>query len=313
MSTARDTRPMMLFVDAGPASPLVRRLFPLWAQLLGLGPAELGCIDLPPGAEPAEMRRLVEGIRDDPRIRGAFVRGHEVAVFRHAVALFDEIDRVATQIGEIDTIALRQGRLVGHARDPLTLGRALDRLVPRRHWQDRDVQALVLGAGGAGRALCAELLMRPSGERPSDVLLVDVDDGRLEDTAEQLEPMDPRHVVRLLKVDHASDNDRLVARLPAGSLIVDATGLGSAGSPITEEARFPQRAIAWELALGADPAFLGQARAQAHDRGLVVGDGFQAFVLGWLQAVVDVFDVEPDEALRLRLEQVAATLRDAGL
>jgi shikimate dehydrogenase len=314
MSTARDSRPLMLLVGAGPAGSLVVRLFPVWAQLLGLGPAELGTIDVAPDAGPNQIRRVVEGIRDDARVRGAFVRVHEVAVFRHACQLLDELDRAARQIGEIDTIVKRDGRLIGRARDPLTLGRALDRLVPRRHWQDRDVQALVLGAGGAGRALCAELLMRPAGERPSDVLLVDIDDARLEDTAEQLEPLDPGHVVRLLKVDRALDNDRLVGRLPAGSLIVNATGLGRdrAGSPITGEARFPERAIAWDLDHAGEPTFLGQARLQQKARGLVLGDGFEAFVLGWMQAVADVFGKEPDEAMRTRLERAAASLRDAA-
>ena len=57
--------------------------------------------------------------------------------------------------------------------------------------------------------------------------------------------------------------DRLVERLPAGSMVVNATGLGKdrPGSPLTDAARFPRDGIAWDFNYRGDLEFLRQARA----------------------------------------------------
>jgi shikimate dehydrogenase len=68
---------------------------------------------------------------------------HKQAVMAH----LDEIDETARRIGAVNTVTLREGRLVGSNTDWLGLARALERetkLDGRR--------AVVLGAGGTARA-----------------------------------------------------------------------------------------------------------------------------------------------------------------
>ena len=54
------------------------------------------------------------------------------------------------------------------------------------------------------------------------------------------------------------DNDRLVGRLKPSSLVVNATGLGkdAPGSPITDNAQFPAKGIAWDFNYRGELAFL---------------------------------------------------------
>ena len=62
--------------------------------------------------------------------------------------------------------------------------------------------------------------------------------------------------------------------------------------PLTDAARFPDRAIAWDLNYRGDLVFLDQARAQAEGQGLQIEDGWTYFIHGWTQVIAEVFDIE---------------------
>jgi shikimate 5-dehydrogenase len=95
--------------------------------------------------------------------------------------------------------------------------------------------------------------------------------------------------VRTVPTPGPGDNDAVLAGLAAGSLVVNATGLGkdAPGSPLTDAARFPSDAVAWDLNYRGDLVFLDQARAQ----GVRLEDGWVYFLHGWTQVIAEVFDV----------------------
>jgi shikimate dehydrogenase len=66
-----------------------------------------------------------------------------------AVAYCDELDPFAERAGSVNTIVVRNGRLVGSSTDGLAVTEAVE---PRR------ARALVLGAGGAAQAVATALL-----------------------------------------------------------------------------------------------------------------------------------------------------------
>src|SRR5438034_166077 len=72
-------------------------------------------------------------------------------------------------------------------------------------------------------------------------------------------------------------NDRLLAELHPGALVINATGMGkdTPGSPITDAAEFPRGAHVWELNYRGELEFLHQAQRQAQTRGLRVEDGWR--------------------------------------
>jgi shikimate 5-dehydrogenase len=111
----------------------------------------------------------------------------------------------------------------------------------------------------------------------------------------------------------ATNNDALVNELKAGSLVVNATGLGKDvhGSPITKGAKFPERGYAWEFNYRGELIFLDQARAQEKTRHLHVEDGWLYFIHGWTRVIAEIFNVEiptkgPDFD---RISQIAAEVR----
>lgn len=280
----------MLFIGVSTTGSSIFGLFPRWAEILGVD-AELEGYDIPLGAEPAAFRAGVERIAGDDRMLGALVTAHKVDVFEHAGDLFAELDGDARLCREVSCISKRDGRLVGHAKDPTTAGRSLAEFLPDGHWAGGG-HALILGAGGAGTAIAVHLA--GSARPPGRIIVTDVDAGRLETLGSVLEELGAAVDVRLEQVAAPEDADRLLADLPPRSLVVNATGLGkdAPGSPLSDAATFPERGVAWELNYRGKLRFLDQAGRQKADRELEVHDGWRYFLHGWSEVIAEVFHLE---------------------
>ena len=285
-------RPTMYFVGVTTGHSSIHAVFPQWARRLGLGDCALRGLDLPLRAPAEDYRRIVEFIRGDPRALGALVTTHKLDLFRACREQFDEIEPVANTLGEVSSIYKRGGRLHGRSVDPWTVGYALASFVPAAAWR-RDAQVLILGAGGSGTALAWHLGHAAPGEiRPRRIVVADRERSRLDPVRRLQASWDQSIPVECQLVAQPEDADELVRRLPAGSLIVNATGAGkdTPGSPLTDAVVFPENGFAWDFNYRGELKFLEQARAQQSSRGLRVEDGWVYFVHGWTQVIADVFD-----------------------
>ena len=227
-------------------------------------------------------------------------------MFDAARDLFDELDDVSVQCGEISSISKRDGRLVGGAKDPLTAGLALREILPAGWFADGG-EVVCLGSGGAGTAITTYLAQ--TGDPPRRITVTDVEDARLAHlrAVHERNGLDPERF-RYVVTDRPDD---LVAEAPARSLVVNATGLGKdrPGSPVDDTTVFPRGAVVWEINYRGSLDFLRQAEAQQAERGLRVHDGWRYFVHGWTHAVAEVFGVEMTPALVDELAELAAEVR----
>jgi hypothetical protein len=117
--------------------------------------------------------------------------------------------------------------------------------------------------------------------------------------------------VELTRVAGAEDADALLAELPGGSLVVNATGMGKdvPGSPLSDQARFPVGTLVWDLNYRGDLQFLRQARRQAGERGLTLHDGWRYFLHGWSEHVAEVYDLDLPRQVFTRLAEAAEPFR----
>ncbi|MFP5283770.1 MAG: shikimate dehydrogenase family protein, partial [Actinomycetes bacterium] len=286
------------------------RVFPAWAEELGLPTRTLQGHDLPLDAPPSVYRDIIGVIRDDPRYRGALVTTHKMAVFRHARDLFDDLDELALLFGEISSVARRGDRLTGAAKDPVTVRLALDEFVPADHFATSGGAALVLGSGGAGCALTYALGRRS--DVPAAIICTALEAGPLDHQRELharagIYPDRLRYVV----TSSTDDVDALLSGLPPGSLVVNATGMGKdrPGSPVGAAPRFPRGGLVWDFNYRGSLEFLAQARGQRAERRLHVEDGWRYFVHGWASVIADVFEVPMPPAQVARLAAVAEQVR----
>ncbi|WP_222723155.1 shikimate dehydrogenase family protein [Actinomadura alba] len=304
------TEPKMGFVGVRTAGSSIMKVFPRWAEALGLPARRLVGHDLPLDASAADYRALVTAIRDDPAHLGALVTTHKIGVFRAASDQFDELDEFARLCGEISSISKNGGRLIGHAKDPVTAGLSLEEFLPPGHFARTGADVVCLGAGGAGTALTWYLARRP--DAPARIVCTDTSAERLAHLRDvhlggELDP----GLFRYELVESAGDGDRLVTAAARGSLVVNATGLGKdrPGSPLTAAVRFPEHGLVWELNYRGRLDFLQQSLAQRDARDLTVIDGWRYFIHGWTQAIAEVFHLDLDTATVERLAAIAEELR----
>lgn len=316
-STATDTegevergRGSLAFVGVTASASSINRLFPIWADELGLTGARLVPFDVPLGADEDTYRRTVLAIRDDDELRGALVTSHKVRLFEAARDLFDELDPLARRLAEVSCISQRDGRLIGLAKDPITAGLAMEAFVPVGHFAG-DAHVLCLGAGGSGLAIALRAVERPAEDRPDRVVLVDRDPDRLDDCRRVLGATPTSTHVDYELADGTATADRLLSGLPPGSLVVNATGMGKdlPGMPVSAASRFPRRGIVWEVNYRGELDFLAHAQAQATERELVVEDGWRYFIHGWSENIAEVFGLDLDAAAVGRLGTLAERVR----
>lgn len=150
----------MGFVGVTTSNSSIMKIFPAWAEALDLPTRTLIGHDIPLDSPPETYRSVIQSIRDDPHHLGALVTTHKMAVFNAALDLFDSVDDLARTFGEISSVAKRGARLIGAAKDPLTVRLALEEFVSPDHFATTGGAALILGSGGAGCALSYQLAQR---------------------------------------------------------------------------------------------------------------------------------------------------------
>ena len=291
------TVPTLHFIGVSTGASSIMAIFPRWAEALGLGSCAINGIDLPLHAPAAAYREVVSFLREDPLSVGALVTAHKIDLLHAATDLFDALDPHASSLHEVSCVSKHDGRLVGHAKDPVSARLALDAIIPDAHWRRRDeaggADAFLIGAGGAATAITWNL-MRQHGDGPRRIVVSDVDATRLDNLRRFHEGFASPVAVEYVLAGSTGQNDEILHRLPPGSLVVNATGLGKdrPGSPLGPDARFPQGSLVWELNYRGELLFLDRAEAQAASAGLATFDGWNYFLHGWTQVVAEVFAVE---------------------
>lgn len=287
-------KPTMYFIGVTTRKSSIMKVFPAWMKHFGIE-AQLVGIDLLPHSGDDTYREVVSFIKEDPLSLGALVTTHKINCFRASTDLFDGIGPYAALLQEASSISKRGSQLWAHAKDPITSGLALEHFIPKDHFAKTGSSLLLLGAGGSSLALTLYLInkAKEGGDAPDHIIVTNR-------SAQRIAEMQALHATlgALISFTYrvcptAEENSTLMADLPAGSLVINATGLGKdgPGSPITDAATFPDRGFVWEFNYRGELHFLTQAQAARQAKGLTIVDGWQYFIYGWTQVIAEVFHI----------------------
>ncbi len=287
------------------------KVFPEWMKVLGINAHIVG-IDLII-RPPSEISRLVvQHIKRDPLVCGALVTTHKVDLLHASHDLFDRLDIYALLCKEISCIAKKDGLLEGYAKDPISSGKTWQSFVPKGHFGNTQAEVLCFGSGGAAVATTVFLANLPDdADRPRRFTLIDIHAERL-DYAQNIHTQLKTDISFEYVLNHDPlDNDRRMAELPHGSVVINGTGMGKdlPSSPISDSAIFPRNGIVWEFNYRGELDFLKQAQRQAAECHLIVEDGWVYFLHGWTQVIAEVFHFDLTPALFARLDETARAFR----
>lgn len=270
-------------------------VFPKWADYLDLGEVEIKGIDLVPHDTAENYRATVAFLKNDPLSLGALVTTHKLDLFAACRDMFDVIDPHAALMAETSCLSKRDGKLICHAKDPISSGLALDGFLPEDHFAKTGAEVLSMGAGGSTIALTWHLMQKSRGaNRPSRIVVTNRSQPRLDHIRQIHDSIGCDIPCDYVIAATPEENDRAMASLTPGSVVINATGLGkdAPGSPLTIDGAFPKAGIVWELNYRGELVFFDQANAQQTVKSLQIEDGWTYFIHGWTQVIAEVFDVD---------------------
>jgi shikimate 5-dehydrogenase len=247
---------------------------------------------------------VVTRIKGADQELGALITTHKIDLFGACRDLLDGVDEYAELCGEASCLAKRDGQLWAFATDPISSGRAL-----AEFYDPPDgAQVLCLGAGGSATAITVYMLER---QVASGITVVDRNPRRLKALEAIHAKLGSKTRVGYVESSDPRTNDRLIADLPPGSLVINATGMGKdvPGSPISEAALFPDGGYVWELNYRGELDFFRLAERQRAGRNLHLEDGWRYFIHGWAVVMERVFAIEIDRQAVARISAVSESLR----
>jgi len=208
-----------------------------------------------------------------------------------ALGLVDEVTRTAQRIGAVNTLVVREdGAILGDNSDGYGFLAHLE--ASRPGWQPKTGPAVLLGAGGAARAIAVALLEAGVPQ----LLLANRTQRRAEELAESLEAALGDEVAGRLKVIAWHKRE---ASLEGVGLLVNATQLGQAGQPPLDLAldALPKPAVVYDIVyVPLETPLLATARA----RGNPVVDGLGMLLHQARPGFAAWFGTEPEVTTELR-------------
>jgi shikimate dehydrogenase len=204
-------------------SPLIHNF---WLRSLGIA-GRYDRAEVPPGA----FAQFAESIGKDGLVGANVTVPHK----ENAFTACDKLTANAAELGAVNTLWREKGALCGDNTDSAGFLANLDEQAPG--WASAVEQVVVIGAGGAARAVVSALLAR----RAERIAIVNRTLERAERLAAHFGPAASAHVPAALP--------RLLAR---ARLLVNASSLGMAGQPPldVDVGLLPAQAIVADLVYG---------------------------------------------------------------
>ncbi|MBI1884881.1 MAG: shikimate dehydrogenase [Chloroflexi bacterium] len=207
--------------------PLEHSLSPVFQQA-ALGAAGLEARYEVWETQPERLADVVASLRQRDRLGANVTVPHKEAV----IPLIDELDEVAEQAGAVNTIVNREGWLVGYNTDVTGFLAALKQ---EGGFEVKGTRALVLGAGGAARAVVLAL----AGSGAAAVTVINRTFPRASRLVDDLRPLAVGTSLHVLPHIYAS----FAAALMGCRLLINCTPVGMTGSGTEKETPLPAEVI----------------------------------------------------------------------
>ncbi len=207
-----------------------------------------------------------------PMLRGLVLAGVEglnltVPLKEAAMPLMDRLDPTARAMGVVNTVVIRQRRMIGYNTDGVGFSMALKEL----GWRSHAARAVILGAGGAARAVAWELARVPG----SRLTIANRHVARAHTLARWVARQHPRTRVRAVALSDLLLEDT--------DLVVNATtvGLRASDGLLIDPAQLRRGALVYDLIYHHETPLVRAARR----RGCVAANGLSMLLYQGAQSL----------------------------
>ncbi|MDX9866228.1 MAG: hypothetical protein RBT34_15600 [Anaerolineaceae bacterium] len=308
----RKAQPTFYFVGVTTGKSSINQLFPLWMEIFGRPEVKLEGVDCKIHDDPDVYRQIVAQIKYDPNSIGGLITTHKMDLYAAAREMFDGFNDLAKITAEISCMSKTDGRLEGHAFDPITAGQSLNAIIDPGYFGRTGGEVLLLGAGGSSLATVLHLMRQEDpADRPKRITVVNRSQPRIDHMRQMVERQGTDIEMVYVVNNDPLRNNEIMGVLPAHSIVINATGMGKdiPGSPITDAGLFPVKGIAWEFNYRGELDFMHQALRQEGERNLQVEDGWVYFIYGWATVVAQVLHHPLSDELIGKLSAAGEAIR----
>lgn len=241
-----------------------------------------------------ESRDLLEGVNG---LRALHVAGFNVTVpyKEKIISLLDEVTEVARVIGAVNTVLNQDGRLIGYNTDGAGF---IASLKEDAKTDPKDKNVVVLGAGGASRAICVML----AENKVNSLTLADLDEDRAQDLAAYVNSYFGTKVKSL-----PAKSAELPKAIKKADILVNCTPIGMRPkidqSPLPKNTKLSAKTLVYDLVYNPqETKLLKEAKAAGcktcSGLGMLVRQGSLAFTI-WTgeEAPVNIMSKAAEQAL----------------
>lgn len=231
---------------------------------------------------PVDLAGFVARLRGGEFVGGNVTIPHKQAIF----SLCDSVADAALQIGAVNTLVGENGRIVGTNTDWSGFATNLDAQAPG--WDKGLRKAIVLGAGGAARAVVLALIRRGFAE----IVILNRTRERAVDLVGDFAALAPDRL-------HAGTLSEFVQFAPIADLVVNTTVIGMHGSRFADL----DLSLLPDTALVNDIVYIPletELLAKARQRGLKTADGLGMLLHQAVPGFAAWFGVTPEVTQDLR-------------
>ena len=204
--------------------------------------------------------------------------------------LLDRLDPTARAMHAVNTIVVRHGRTTGYNTDGVGFVRGLEEL----GWKRGPTHAIILGAGGAARAVAWELAHIPG----SQVVIANRHPGRASALAAWIRRQHPRSTVQAASLQHLS--------LAGAEVLVNATTVGMRASDrlLVDPAQLRRSLMVYDLVYTRQTPLVQAARR----RGCVAANGLSMLLYQGAESLrLWLHRAPPISAMRTALKKAVAS------
>lgn len=264
--------------------PIIHSLSPAM-QNAAIDAAGLDAVYIAMEVSPEELTAAVKGLKATGFIGWNVTIPHKTAI----ISLLDEVDENARAIGAVNTVVNRAGKLIGYNTDIIGFCDGLH----EKGVSLKGKPAVVLGAGGAARAVLQGLMLEGAAS-------ITIGVRNPQKTASITKDMPLKVPVQIVDLE----SEDMKAALNKAAILVNTTPLGMAPKtegipPVDWDVLSPSAFVYDIIYTPAETCFLKEAKSHGHDTQngvpMLVGQGAAALSM-WL-------DTSPDRtAMRKALE-----------
>lgn len=298
------------FLGVSTQNSAIISLFPAWCEVLGVC-CSLRGVDLAIDSSPSSYTSLLEEMKKKSCV-GGLITTHKSNVFRYGETCFKQVSPVSEALHEVSVIYKRKNHseLFGDALDTVSIEPIINKLTETNSlWSKGDKNVVVFGGGGAGLALVYALCNKAISQ-PINITIIENNQKRIV----FLKKMLNNSILFPLNVEvlHSEQGEFSISHVGKKPLIVNATGMGKdlPGSPIKNFQNIPPESTIWDFNYRGELSFLKYASKYNIEKKLLIEDGWDYFLSGWVHVMCMVFNIEISDNIKMEFREIANIKRE---